>query len=139
MSPERLTHSIFDLPTPDSSEGMAATLEESLNQLLQFKEQMNLEIDAHVDRLREMRQEVEAQAAVAPEPAPASHPGLFEADPVGAEFEKVEAPPIAQVTRVPAIAEPSINPDLEQATLDELNAALAMAFSQVAPDRERAV
>lgn len=110
-----------EFPSPATPRSLAASLEESLNQLLQLRDQMNREIDAHMDRLREIREELETQ------PAAGSCARLFEADPACTEVHEGEG-----ITAcLPPIESPSIDPHLEQATLDELNAALAMAFSQM--------
>lgn len=91
---------------------------------------MNLEFDRQMERLRDLRAELETGAQ---EPIKSKPPLLFESPPEGCTLDCAKETKASQSqTRLPPIQRSSIDPNLEQATLDELNSALAQAFEQMA-------
>ena len=113
-----------------STRDFAVSLEESLNQLVRLRDQMNGEIDSHLQRLRELRADLETAHQ-----ASGLGSGLFESDPdpiTSCAIDCASPSPKDKIeTRLPVIERSPIDPELEQTTLDELNAALAQAFSQM--------
>jgi hypothetical protein len=113
-----------------SAEGTSTVpLKERLRALRQSLQQACQQIESQISALDDP-----ASTGVPQAPAPSPHStSLFETAPVGIRENR---PSVGSIEKILApAANVQIDPLLEKATLEELNAALSQAFSQIAAKR----